>query len=323
MIRDFFVRIKGPSLFLSLVFLGMALVVLTLSVRGYKEHSQKKIGDEKVSEKKDSVLSVRELQTMFGTSLEASGKDSSLMVEKNLFSPDREAWQPPPPKEDNDEQDSGRNLRVNSREFKLYGITSSRDEKTALVYYQRLPENSRNRLVSEGETVYQERDGGNEVFRVADIGTDSVTIEANGDTFEVGLFSHEREKVQASGGEGMKVVIGGTSKPSDGSTQQGQSPPESRPESGQQSQSTASNQDRTGQQESENDADSGSDDSEEQSQPGNLPDLLQKMMQRADKGQEQPGQEEGGSNKDMEAQVEEGTMRKIDTPFGPIYRPVD
>jgi len=55
----------------------------------------------------------------------------------------------------------------------------------------------------------------------------------------------------------------------------------------------------------------------DQPQARGLPELLQKMREGASQG----GQAQDSG--DMETRVQEGTMRKIDTPFGPIYRPVN
>ncbi len=316
MIKSIFVRIKSPQFFLALIFLGLGFVVLALSVKGYKEFSQREINVTEVSAGQDPDLSAQELQAMFGISRESSGQEFEVVVEKNLFSQNREAWQPPPPKDDQEEESTSGPRRVNPGDFKLYGITTSQDEKMALVHYERLPEDSRNRLVAEGETVYYERDGGEEIFRVASIEANSVTLEAQGESFEVGLFGHDRENTQTQDQNRMNVVIGGTSKPVNTSSQEGVvQPASSDADSG-------SGKEPSGKKTPDSpEKDGTADDPQEQSQPGGLPELLKKLRQGAGQGEDQPETQQG--QQDMEAQVQEGNMRRIDTPFGPIYRPVD
>jgi hypothetical protein len=327
MIKDFFVRIKGPHLFLSLIFLGLGVIVLALGVKEYKEYSQREIRNSETSARQEPNLSPEELQAMFGTSGDPAGDEFEVVAEKNLFSPDREAWEPPPPRDDQVEDKPVRTQRINPKEFKLYGVTFAGDEKTALIYYQRLPESSRNRLVSEGETIYQERNGGDAAFKVVSIEAESVTLEASGDSFEVGLFSHERQVVQKNNQDRISVVIGGTSESIDTASLGGASRPadaasnaeaagrESRPGSGSQASGSASDQTLPAPDKPE--AEESSDEPGEQPQSrGGLPELLQKMREGASQG----GQAQDSG--DMERQVEEGTMRRVDTPFGPVYRPV-
>ena len=316
MIKRIFVKIKGPHLFMSLIFLGLGLVVLGLSVRGYKEHSQKEIVASETAARLDSGITAEELHVMLGASRVSSPEGFEVVAEKNLFSPDRRAWQPPPPRDDQEEQVPARAQRVNPREFRLYGVTFSGDEKMALVYYQRLPENARNRLVSEGETVYHERDGGTEVFRVASIGTEAVTLEANGDSFEVGLFSHERQKIQTGAEDRISVVIGGTSDPVSVSSQ---TAPPGASAPGKPSPSPAPG--KSLQHPQDSGAETPDEDSTDRPQPGSLPELLQRMRESAGQGGEHPGSQT--RVQEMEVKVQEGTMRRIDTPFGPIYRPVE
>ncbi|MFW5730442.1 MAG: hypothetical protein ACOCV7_02235, partial [Desulfonatronovibrionaceae bacterium] len=250
------------------------------------------------------------------TSAGSSAKDYEIVVEKNLFSPERKAWKPPEEKKEENAQPVSSAQRVNEREFRLYGVTFADEEKLALVYYQRLPENSRQRMVSEGQAVYSERDGGDQVFKVVSIEPESVTIEAGGDTFDVGLFSHARREVRSQPDGGMAISLGGAGQDSGQTVSTGQtvpgpgptgSPPPDNPDSA--SAGQGGSEVSKGQ-----DPDADSEDGQD-SKPANLPELLKKMMEKsADKNK-------SGSNEDMEKKVQEGSMRRIDTPFGPIYRP--
>ncbi|WP_045215387.1 hypothetical protein [Desulfonatronovibrio magnus] len=308
--KNFIQKIKGPHLFVTLAFVMAGMLVLGLSVRGYKEYSQKDIVVADVQTAQDPDVTMEELRAMLNIQRDAAGRSFEVVAQKNLFSPDRKAWQAPPPAVTEQEPEPPRAQRLNPREFKLYGITFAGDEKMALIYYQRLPEQSRSRLVVEGETVYHEREGGEEIFRVAQVDRDSVIIESGNDRFEVGLFSHERQVVETSGRAQMSIVIGGSgketvpSKPSQAAAP-GQPAGPGTPVSA--AQEAGPGPAAPGTQE----------DSGAAPQPGSLPELLQRMRESADPGDREQRMQE------MEVQVEEGTMRRIDTPFGPIYRPVN
>jgi len=209
MIKNFSARAKGPHLFLFLIFLGLGFIVLALSFKAYLDYSRHEILVEDDSSRHNPDLFTEDLLAMLDVSTDSSGDEFEVLVEKNLFSPEREAWEAPPPSDDQQPAAPVRGRRINPADFRLYGITISRHEKMALIYYQRLPEGSRNRLVHEGEIVYQDRDGGNEAYRLVSIGTDSVTLEAGGKSFEIWLFSHERQEVEPTETEEAAVVISG------------------------------------------------------------------------------------------------------------------
>ncbi len=345
MIKDFFVRIKGPHLFLSLIFIGLGFIVLALAVKGYKEYSQREIRTTQSQPRHDSNLSQEELWAMFAVSGDPAGNEFEVVARKNLFSPDREAWTPPPPREGEEEASPVRARRINPGEFKLYGVTFAGDEKMALVHYQRLPQNSRNRLVSEGETVYQERNGGEAVYRVVSIGAEAVTLEANGDSFEVGLFSHERQNVQSAGEDRISIAIGGTSRPADTVQASPAQEPEATPAPEPSEATSASEPSEAGPTEARPSApDSGQDPGAEQ---GQTPTAGQSPPDTSDHGRptsggpdDQPG--EGGLSEifqrlremagqtagsqtpgDTQSSGQQRDMQQIDTPFGSIYRPAN
>lgn len=308
--------LKSPQFFLALFFAVLGMMALGLNYRSYKQFSQKDISSYNAGNGQEQAVTMQELRPLMETSGESSAGDYEIIVEKNLFSPERKAWKPAEGSQEETAEPVSAAQRVNAREFRLYGVTLTDQEKMALVYYQRLPENSRQRVVSEGEAVYSDREGGDQIFRVVSIEPESVTIEAGTDTFEVGLFSHARREARSQPGQGAAISIGGTG---DGAGQPSSIVP-SAPGQGQTAPSGAPQSTAAGQQGPEISS-GGSDDPEAENQadskPASLPELLKKMM---DKSSQEAGP---GSNEDMEQQVQEGSMRRIDTPFGPIYRPVE
>jgi hypothetical protein len=317
MIKDFFARIKGPHFFLSLIFLGLGFMVLTLSVKAYIDYSRKEILFSDVFGSHDPELSAEDLMVMLDVSTETSVDSFEVVARKNLFSPDREAWEPPPPMDGQEQTAPVRSRRVSAGDFRLYGITFFKDEKMALIYFQRLPENSRNRLVLEGETVYHELDGGSEAYRVVSIGADSVTLEAAGDLFEVWLFSHERQGPELTESGNISVVLGGMDKPR-ADLQETISPEDPRAGRVQGLQPPAGSGPGTEPGESYPDGvSSGQPGTARQSGPGDGP------AQFETEEQGPAGQDIASPSEDMDRQVEEGAMIRVDTPFGPVYRPVE
>lgn len=317
MIKDFFARIKGPYFFLSLIFLGLGFMVLTLSAKAYMDYSQKEILFSDVFDIHDPELSSEDLLAMLDVSTEASVDDSEIVARKNLFSPDREPWESPPPMDGQEQTAPVRSRRVSAGDFRLYGVTFFKDEKMALIYYQRFPESSRNRLVLEGEIVYHESNGGTEAYRVVSIGSDSVTLEAAGESFEVWLFSHERQGPESSESGNISVVLGGMDKTSADAIET-ISPDDPRAGQIQGLQPAAGSDPETEPGESyPEDASSEQPGVMRESSPGNGPAQFEA---------EEPGpagQDISSPSQDMDRQVEEGTMRRVDTPFGPVYRPVE
>jgi len=209
MIRDFYSSIKGPHLFITLLFLGLGLVMLALSFRGYKEHSQQEILVSDSAATSVSQLSIQDLQAMFDLSPLSTAAEHEIIARKNLFSPDRQAWRPPPSREDAGEERAAAQTRTaDPGAFRLYGITASTNEKIALIYYEHLSNNNKHRLVREGDVVYSDRHGGI-AYRVISIGQDKVTLEADSDSFEISLYGHERRNLDTSARDSASIVIGG------------------------------------------------------------------------------------------------------------------
>jgi hypothetical protein len=247
----------------------------------------------------------------------ASVDSFEVVAQKNLFSPDREAWEPPPLRDGQEQTAPVRSRRVSAGDFRLYGITFFKDEKMALIYDQRLPENSRNRLVLEGETVYHELDGGGEAYRVVSIGADSVTLEAAGDLFEIWLFSHERQGPELTESGNISVVLGGMDKTRADSiesiTQEDSGVGRIQPVD------ALAGSDPGNEHEDSGSGQFSGEQPEESEGLNSMTEILQKAGQESDL----TSQDSPGSSQEMDRQVEEGTMRRVDTPFGPVYRPVE
>jgi hypothetical protein len=244
--------------------------------------------------------------------------DFGIIAQNNLFSPDRKAWKPSPENEQNDEPEAVKRAGIDPDKLKLYGITRSEDRKMALVHYPSWRDKAGNLFISEGESVHLNHGGKDEAFRVVAISSESITVESAGDTFEVGLFSHQRQEKVASGADRMSVVIGGTAEPVQIASLDHNLAAQAH-----------SNKNTPTQRKHRDTSSSGT----VVTSPGSSP-LQPGVEQLTDESSRQPEKvslEEGGSREqeehngsaeDLERQVAQGNMRRVDTPFGPIYRPV-
>jgi hypothetical protein len=248
----------------------------------------------------------------------AEPADFGIIAQNNLFSPDRKAWKPLPENEQNEEPATVKRAGIDPDKLKLYGITRNEDRKMALVHYPALRESTGNLFVNEGEAVHLKHGGKEEAFRVVAISKESITVESAGDTFEVGLFSHQRQEKVASNADRMSVVIGGTAEPVQIASLD------------QNLVSQAHSNTKTPTQRKHRDTSSSG---TVVTSPGSSP-LQPGAEQLTDESSRQPEkvslqeggsreqEEHAGSAEDLERQVAQGTMRRVDTPFGPIYRPV-
>jgi|GEM_PF-1598671 len=373
MLKDFFSRIKGPDLFITLIFMGLGLLVIALGVREYKEQSQITMEFSSPSSSSDPNISFHQLHSLFGPKDNSSAyieiigdnnflspdlesgenfqklssghkvrfrvehleaiapgdiatDDFDIVVRRNLFSPDREAWDPPLISgELQKETGPDRKSPIGPKEFKLHGVINRQNQKMALIYYSGLPEQSRNRLVNEGETIYLDRNQKDDAFKIIAIENESVTVSSGEDTFKVGLYSHERQHTESSEPYRISVVIGGTAdrvnvlpqkRPLSGDSLSGQDmapqelsaitpfsePPQAVPDSGNEIMLT----------------DGDAADPYHETEQESTPRFLQRMKENATTEKK----EHSVSIEDLERQVHEGTMRRVDTPFGPLFRPI-
>lgn len=310
MIKDFFTQFKGPHFFLTMLFLGMGLILLALGVKGYKEYSQKEINSDVSNRSGPDVLLVHDIENLLSSS-DFSLLDVQVIADKNLFSPAREAWAPPPPSPPEEPKPTQRSS-VNQRDFRLYGITQSGDEKTALIYYQQLPEKNKHRLVNDGEVVYDNQSG-NELYKVENIRDDTVVLEAGGDIFTVSLFSHERQKVELGKTNQIAVVIGGFEEngaPADGRVVQPQPVEKQEPSAPSDQQGISGSEQDSG------------DVGLEQADEDQEPERLSRAERRSKLIEEAASSSRGRSIEDLERQVQEGTMSKVETELGTFYRRV-
>ncbi len=361
MIKNFFIRLKGPEFSIFLIFLGLGFLVLVCGAHNYKTHSMADIRALSSPGHSEPEVSLERLHSLFaskgsspekyansdqgniqysrpidrdmnfgsevrfrvakGSGLEfrkAEPADFRIIAQNNLFSPDRKEWEPQPGNEHKDEPEAARRAGIDPDKLKLYGITRSEDRKMALVHYPSARDKTGNLFISEGEAVHLNHGGKDQAFRVVAISRESITVESAGDSFQIGLFSHQRQEKVASGKDRMSVVIGGTGEPVQVASLD------------QNLAAQAHSNIKTPTQRKHRDTSSSgtveTTPASSQLQPGadQLTDESSGQQNNASLEEDGSGDqgEHSGSVEDLERQVAQGTMRRLDTPFGPIYRPV-
>ncbi len=309
----------------------------------YAEQASRPLPDADVQPQSKEVPSVQELRSMLSGSPAEEGEDLDIIAQKNLFTPKRQAWQPPQKKKtaqkDNEQDKDQSQARAVERareiprsKIRLYGTTITDSTKTALVYMEPFQAKDKYFRVQEGEILRDEGERGEWLyFKLASVTSDSVTLEdPGGESFDVGLYDHQREhkKTASRDTSGIQITVGGEQVSPD-SDQEGQAEAggkgaegsETGQKAGQDATSTSEGPDGEPSTGDGSDAEQGSDDTENAQDKGGPQGLVEALKNLRD--QRDKGSGESMSAEEREQQVEEGNMRKIETPFGTIYRPAN
>lgn len=269
----------NPRIFVVGALFVLGGLILALAGRAYLVQSQARIVHDPVEQREDAELALRELETLFEPQT-AAGQRYAAIAERNLFTPDRRAWVPPPQESDPAPEPAPVEAPPpppGLRNVRLYGTQITSEGGAALLYFGSFSSKNKHRLVREGEMARDE--GDRQVFQVVRVSRDSVTLSDSHDReFEVGLFDHQRVVAESPSAPVAQpsVQVGGGTAPAPDPVQTVEDPPAA---------------------------------AAEQAAPEAPP-----RAQMLPFGQ-QPDEE-------MERLVEQGTMRRINTPFGTIYRPV-
>lgn len=222
------------------------------------------------------------------------------IVEDNLFSPDRRPWVPPlsatpsPPPPVAPPPPRVSNIR-------LYGTQVTTQEKIGLFYFGDLPGRNKHRMLREGEFVWDgEEAEGRQVFQVVTIERSKATlVDSAGRSFDIGLFDHSHGPARGDTPplftqQGPTIITSVPARPREPASAPHATPALS---------------------------------TDSPTEPGERP------LEGTGGGRVEPPPLETEqsshpplipiqNHEEMEQLVEEGKMRKIMTPFGPIYRPI-
>lgn len=344
MIRTLFLALRSPQLFLPLAVFVLGVFLLSTAWGVYTQKANRPLPDAHVQPGSKEVPSVRELRSMLSESPAEKDENLDMIAEKNLFTPQREAWQPPPkedPDQDGQGQENGRSSNeaagrvreIHRSKIRLYGTAMTDSGKNALMYMDPFQTDNKHFVAHEGDVL---RDAGQRgkwlFFRVISIRRNSVALEdPGGETFDVGLYDQQPKNAQKPSPRdtsGLHITVGGDQVPLD----------PDRAEGGKKDAPGSENVERTAPRADRDvliapgreKAEPGSADqskaqtSPEHAQGAGKQGGSQSLQQALEGlgGQESEESGESLSAKERKQQVEEGKMQKIETPFGTIYRPV-
>ncbi len=329
MIKATFFNFIRPRYFFSLVFFLVGILIIILSFHNCRQLSNQELFQPTHSSHNKADLKLQEIKAKLSSGINLDSNYEQI-AKNNLFSPEREAWTPPRPDKDEDGgnsgKDSSRSRRFSHDGIRLYGTTITPSKKMALIYFEPFSDKHKYRMVQEEEIARDSGERGEEIFfQVKTIQKDKAVLEdPQGESFEVGLFDHQRSKSQPTSSERSqaKIIIGGK-KDQGGSVQQGKA----KQQASEQKSTTSTSQGKTPaekdeQQEAKQDQNASKKQGQESDQEKSknpFKSLLEKLSGR-DAGSGSSSQE---SQEDKEKMVEEGKMQKIETPFGTVYRPKD
>ncbi|WP_459939103.1 hypothetical protein [Desulfonatronum parangueonense] len=205
------------------------------------------------------------------------------IVADNLFSPERRPWTPPLTVGAPPPPPSTPPLRTSN--IRLYGTQVSSQNRVGIFYFGDLSGNNKHRLLREGERVWDGEAGDGPSFEVVSIEKENaILVDTSGRSFEISLYDHHRVAARR-----------------DGELPPGQQGPTiiSSP--------SARHKDQAGiVSPSTFQGDRSTSEGDSSAEPQDAPPPLIPIQ----------------NHEEMEQLVEEGKMRKIMTPFGPIYRPI-
>lgn len=313
-----------PRYLLTLTLFLLGILIIFFNIGNYQKQANQEILLPEASKKEGKNLILREIKARFSSPVNLDS-NYDVIAKNNLFSPERKAWQPPKP--DDPEQEKQKNVRrrhINHKNIRLYGSTIFSNQKMALMYFQPFSDKQKYRMVQEGQTIRDSGDRGEDVFfHIKTIKEQKVVLEdPHGESFEVGLYDHQRSRTSPPSQQARsRIIIGGQNnnlvkeeaRDSQGSI--GKTKPQTRSsnqtskENYKQTSKETSMQDQKSDQEQEK-----SQKKEQRTNPFKA--LLQKM-----RGGKEPGSGSDTSKEEQEKKVEQGKTRKIETPFGTIYRP--
>jgi hypothetical protein len=225
-----------------------------------------------------------EMRTLFAHVPPAASQYTDIS-ERNMFSPERRPWAPPPTEPPRDSSAEAEMSALSGPSgIRLYGTTISDEQKQALLYFERFSSRQKHRLATEGEIVRDEGERGETVYyQVVSVGRDRVELQdARGNDITVGLYDHQKTELPPS--QPPPAVI---TQPRPTAQLQGQPQSEQQPQTSPEGATVA-------------------------------PDVPNSGLEPIRRMEDMPE-----STEEREQLVREGRLRRIDTPFGPVYRPVE
>ncbi len=328
--KNFLSALRPSHVFILFLLIAAAIGVFLFSYQVYLDEVNRQLPSVSSKPEPEPQYSISEVRALFAQS-GTENEHLDVIAKKNLFSADRRPWAPPEQDDDGNGEESTREQRnrYSHKGIRLYGTTLTDSRKMALVYFAPFQDKDKYRMVSEGETARDKGERGQKVyFKVSAIEQDSVELEdPAGSAVQVGLYDHQRQASKSPSPDSqVRVVIGGTDEApiaeteaassrqgGSASDQQGKAEPASEGDAAEPGEAA-----QPGEGPETGEAGQGQPEAEGQ-QNEKARNIFELFKQLGTKGR---GQDDL-NNEQKEQMVEEGRMRKVDTPFGTIYRPVD
>jgi len=174
--------------------LSISFIFLVVSWNIYSHAKQINSDNESISSQKSPSIHLEEIKSLF-SSLDKEPNKFEVIERKNLFSPQRAAWQPPPPqKEKPQKKEEVREPRLPDRsDVVLYGTYISNSTQKAILHFKRFSSSPRSRVVKAGQTVRDTGDSKKEIlYKVTKITPQVVHLVDDDDrSFAVDIHDHE------------------------------------------------------------------------------------------------------------------------------------
>ncbi len=181
----------NPGTVISLLLVSATLVLAWAGWNEYRRQAGRSLVSEDAQTDVLSAGVIQELNTLFAHMPPPVSRFDDV-TQKNLFSPDRKAWESPVVSADAPSPEQKPPPPPGPIGVRLYGTTIVLDQKNALLYFERFNSQHKYRVMKEGDTA---RDDGERadglVYTLKRLERDKVILEdQHGREHTVGLYDH-------------------------------------------------------------------------------------------------------------------------------------
>ncbi|WP_045221780.1 hypothetical protein [Desulfonatronum thioautotrophicum] len=184
--------IISPSALINVLLLSGSLILLFVGWNAYRHHAGAPAPDALTRMDDRSAALPEELRSMFADT-PPSNSQYAAVTERNLFSPERRPWAPPPDVSREAVASPPPPILENPR-VRLYGTTITPVRRSALLYFESFSSQRKHRILEVGETARDEGDRGDSAYFVlVRLDADSAVLEdPHGREHVIGLYEHPR-----------------------------------------------------------------------------------------------------------------------------------
>ena len=203
--------------FISLLLLLLGLLVLAASLQSYRSKAStsfyRAIDFQQEKNEKNHRKIIKELKTLLNKP-KVTAKNYEVVVEKNLFAANRQAWRSPTAAAsagDKEEKKPEVKKSKAKQDVILYGTMIRGDKKMALLEFKRFRRDRPKRLVSEGETVSSDSSRGRS-YTLVSVDKTSVVIkeEQSGESYTIPLFDSVKKRPSRTANRSVNQGAGGS-----------------------------------------------------------------------------------------------------------------